>query len=266
MEITIIMKKNQWNNENILNEQIDFNNQPKLSYICPYCQQQIITLDSEVVESMIFTCPKCRQKGEIRPLQKLQNITNTNLSNHIIINADLIDERKNINIPAIKAKILGLLLIIIGIALQYVFNLLSFKITFALVIIGVIIFMFIPDNRIIFIKFQRTNNKGKTKNELKTHNYSSINYIYTYLKEQFDISERIAIVLILWIIFIYTLTGVNDIDIFFIFVYLGILLMKILTDHLISFQLKQRMNIFIVAFLLVFIIIVIKRIISIVRI
>jgi len=260
------MKNLKKNNENILtNEQINHTNQQHLSYNCPHCQQQIITFENEIAENILFNCPGCGKKAIIRPFQKEQHMTNSPVSYYIRENAHVIDERKNINFPAIEAKIVGLLLIILGISLQFVFNLFAIKITFAIFIIGVIIFAFIPDNRMLCIKFHRTKNKEKQKKEINTQNNSSISYVYNYLR-QFDISEKIAIVLILWIIFIYLLTGVNDIDLFVIFVYLGILIVKVFSSELISFQLKQRMNVFTIAFLFIFILVIIRRILTVVHI
>ncbi|HUS99526.1 MAG TPA: hypothetical protein VMY59_04320, partial [Candidatus Thermoplasmatota archaeon] len=80
------------------------------------------------------------------------------------------------------------------------------------------------------------------------------------------VAEKIALILILWIILIYVVTGVNDIDIFFIFVYLGILLMKVFSTDYISSRLKQKINVFVIAFLVIFIIVIARRIITIVNI
>lgn len=267
METNIGMEKNlQWNNTNVLKkEQETYNNPEKIHYICPYCQQ-IITLENKAFDEIILDCPSCGQKGIIRPFQKQQNITDTDVQKEISEHVSLIKKRKNINIPVTEAKILGILLILIGITLYYVFNLTSIKISLALIIIGVIIFTFIPNNRSIFLKSYKPNttekNTEKPKNKLDTNNYSLINYSFSFFKNQFDISEKIAITFILWIIFIYLLTGVNDIDIFLIFLFLGILLIKVLFDNLFPVQLRQKINIFIIAFLLIFIIIVIKRFLS----
>jgi len=251
--------------KNLKNEQINHTNQQQLSYNCPHCQQQIITFENEIAEDIKFTCPRCGKKAIIRPFQKEQHMTNSPVSYYFRKNAHIIDERKNINFPAIEAKIVGLLLIILGVSLQFAFNLFAIKITFALFIIGVIILTFIPDNRMLCIKFHRTKNQEKHKKEINTQNNSSISDFYNYLR-QFDISEKIAIVLILWIILIYLLTGVNDIDLFVIFVYLGILIMKVFSSELIPFQLKQRMNVFTIAFLFIFILVIIKRILTVVHI
>jgi len=256
-----------WINKNILKKKrINHTNTTPLSYICPNCHQQTITLENEIVEDRIITCPKCGQKGIIRPLQKNQNTTNTNASNLIINLANVSDERKKINVPTIEVKILGILLIFIGLVLHFIVNLISLKISFLILIIGVIIFTFIPSHRKIFINFYRNNTKEKPDHELKTHKYSFITNINNSLIQQFDISEKIAITLILWIIFIYALTGVNDIDLFFIFVYLGILFMKVFSTEYISSQLKKRINVFTIAFLFIFLIIIMRRIISIISI
>jgi DNA-directed RNA polymerase subunit RPC12/RpoP len=252
-------KAMKWFKENILKKaQINNNNQARVSYICPGCRK-IITLTNEVVEPIIMACPECGQKGVMRPLQKKLTCINKNESDHKINFANSIDERKHIDIPVIEVKILGILLLALGIALLFVFNLVSIKISMVFIIIGVIIFTFIPSNRKIFI------NSRKPKSEIPTRKSSLIDYINYSLIKQIDISEKIAILLILWILFIYILTGVNDIDIFFIFVYLGILLMKVFSTEYVSTQLKQKINVFVIAFLFIFILIIARRILTVIN-
>jgi DNA-directed RNA polymerase subunit RPC12/RpoP len=251
-------------NKNIhQNQQLHTHNTQQTSYLCPSCQQ-VITFQQEISKDITVNCPQCGKKGIIRPNEKKQNNTNTKISPPNRNEAHIIDERKNINIPTIEVKILGLLLIIIGIALQFVFNIFSPKISFALIIIGMIIYAFIPDTRIIFIKFFRKKNKEKQQNTGNNQKKLPKYFSYTYLNTQIHISEKIAMVLILWIILIYTLTGVNNIDIFFIFTYLGVLIMKVISTEYISPQLKQKINVFTIAFLFIFIIIIIRRIFTII--
>lgn len=235
---------------------------PASLYKCPGCGK-IINPAYKIKELSIFTCPYCSQKGFIRPAQQKHKDIITGPSEPMILYPALNNERKNKSVPIVDVKILGVLLIIIGVLLYFVFNLISLKGGIVTIIIGVIIYAFIPSNRKIFLDFKKTQSNEKPRNDIKTRGSSLINHLNNSLITKFDISEKIAILLILWIIFIYMLTGINDIDIFFIFVYLGILLMKVFSTEYISSQLKKRINVFTVAFLFIFIIIIIRRIITI---
>ncbi len=244
--------------------QTNFFYQYEFIYICSHCHQ-IITLVNEPLEELTISCPNCGRAGVI----KLEDIT---VSDQIIENAALIDERKIKKIPIIKIRIIGILLVIMGIIiLLYTITKANFhilemnsiltKVSITLYIIGVVIFTFIPNNRLLYIKLFKIYNKVKPKKESNDLNYSFINNVYNFLKKQFDISEKIAIVLILWILFIYFLTDFEkNLGIFLIFVYLGILVIKVFTNELIPNQLKRRINQFTIAFSGIFIAIIILKI------
>lgn len=234
-------------------------NQSSLSYMCPNCRQQIITIDHEVTENIFLNCPACGKQAILRPFPKKQSTTRTSTTTDISVETRLIGERKNINLLTLEIKIFGIFLVILGCVLHFVVNLFSIKINLIVIIIGVIIFAFIPSNRKILVSFSWTDMREKQNKKLNTHHSSVINYLNNTLL-QIDISEKIAIVLILWIIFIYLLTGVNNIDLFFIFVYLGILIIKVFSNELTPVHIRKRINIFTIAFLFIFLLIIIRRI------
>ena len=227
--------------------------QPQFSYMCPSCQQQIVTIQDELSEELVMTCPKCGQNGIMRPLQKKWYGT----TSRSIWNRNQIEQRKTGRILGVEIKLVGILLIILGIVLHFGVNLVSLKMSYVLMIIGVIIFTFIPSSQKQFFTMDILKTKSNTftqRHPLRTF------YNDASLFKQFDISEKIAIVLILWIILIYLITGLNDIDLFFIFTYLGILVVKVFSNEWMSVHVRKRMNIFTLAFLCIFLFIVIRRI------
>ncbi len=238
--------------------------QTRLSYRCPGCGK-VLALKNEIVEPTVMSCPHCGQNGIMRPIQKPLTCVNKNSSDHLIAFADSPHEKQHINIPAVKVKILGILLLILGVILHFVFNLISLKISVVLIVIGIIIFTFIPSNRKIPLNFSNKTTKEKPLNETPTQTPALTKFMETFLLKQFDVAEKIALILILWIILIYVMTSVDDIDIFFIFVYLGILLMKVFSTDYVSSRLKQKINVFVIAFLVIFIIVIARRILTIVN-
>jgi len=76
------------------------------------------------------------------------------------------------------------------------------------------------------------------------------------------ISEKITLVIAGWILLVLFITGDSNFEIFFILIFIGVLIVRELTDVFTTINLKDRMNIFIYLFILVFILIVGKKIIS----
>jgi len=74
------------------------------------------------------------------------------------------------------------------------------------------------------------------------------------------ISEKITLFIAAWIIIMLFATGDAAIEIFFVLIFIGILIAKELTYRFTVTQLKNRMNIFIFMFLIVFIAVVGKKI------
>ncbi len=75
-------------------------------------------------------------------------------------------------------------------------------------------------------------------------------------------SEKITLVIAGWILLVLFITGDANLEIFFILIFIGVLIVRELTDVFTTVNLKDRMNIFIYLFILVFIVIVGKKIIS----
>jgi hypothetical protein len=79
------------------------------------------------------------------------------------------------------------------------------------------------------------------------------------------LSEKITVIIAVWILIAMIITGEGNLEIFFILIFIGVLIIRELTDIFTSSDLKQRMNIFIYLFIIVFIIVVGKKIISIIN-
>ena len=80
------------------------------------------------------------------------------------------------------------------------------------------------------------------------------------------ISEKITLTIALWILLVLLITRDTDLELFFVLVFIGVLIIRALTDVFITTTLKHRMNLLIYAFIIVFIIIVGNKIITIVNI
>jgi hypothetical protein len=76
------------------------------------------------------------------------------------------------------------------------------------------------------------------------------------------ISEKLTLIIIFWILIVLFITGEANLEIFFILIFIGILILRELTDVFTTTNLKDRMNIFIYLFILIFIVIVGKKIIN----
>jgi hypothetical protein len=79
-------------------------------------------------------------------------------------------------------------------------------------------------------------------------------------------SEKITLVIALWILIALLVTGDADFELFFVIIFIGVLIIRALTDAYITTTLKFRMNLIIYVFIIVFIVIVGNKIITIVNI
>ncbi len=77
------------------------------------------------------------------------------------------------------------------------------------------------------------------------------------------LSEKITFIILLWIVFVLVIAGKGNLEIFFILSFIGILVIREISDVFITEDLKGRMNLFICLFVIVFIIIVGKKIMNI---
>jgi len=76
-------------------------------------------------------------------------------------------------------------------------------------------------------------------------------------------SEKIALVIALWILIALLITKDTDFELFFVIVFIGLLIIRALTDVFITTTLKHRMNIIIYIFIIFFAVIVGNKIITI---
>jgi DNA-directed RNA polymerase subunit RPC12/RpoP len=228
-------------------------NETQLVYFsCPSCEQTI-TFDNEVSEDMILTCPVCGTKGIIKSPQKTHSEPNSSPDR-----SSLGEERRKVSVRAIGIKMLGIFLILIGFVLHFIFDLFSVKVSYALMIIGAVIFAFFSDSGMILINIYRKNTIEKES--ISNKERSSLKEYLNGMTKQFEVSEKIASALILWIIFVYLVTGVDNIDIFLILIYLGILIIKVFSTGTVPVAIKHRINVFSIIFLFIFILVVFRRV------
>jgi len=74
------------------------------------------------------------------------------------------------------------------------------------------------------------------------------------------IAEKITIFITAWIIVMLFVTGDSNFEVFIILIFIGLLIAKEFTDRFTTEQIKLRMNIFIGAFLVIFVAAVVKKI------
>jgi len=77
-------------------------------------------------------------------------------------------------------------------------------------------------------------------------------------------SEKITLFIAGWILFVLIITGDVNLEIFFILIFIGVLIIRELTDVFSSVNLRDRMNIFIYIFLIIFMVIVGKKVLTII--
>jgi len=75
-------------------------------------------------------------------------------------------------------------------------------------------------------------------------------------------SEKITLFVAVWIIVALFITGDADLEVFFVVILVGMLIAREFTDRFTTIHLKQRMNIFILMFIIVFMVLVTRKIIN----
>jgi hypothetical protein len=78
------------------------------------------------------------------------------------------------------------------------------------------------------------------------------------------ISEKITLIITAWILIVLIITSEINLEIFFILILIGVLVIREIINLFISTDLKDRMNVFIYFFLIIFIVIVGKKVINII--
>ena len=79
-------------------------------------------------------------------------------------------------------------------------------------------------------------------------------------------SEKIALIIAIWVLIALFITGDTNLEIFFILVFIGILIARELSDVFTTINFKDRINIIIYMFIIVFIVIVGQKIMNILNI
>ena len=79
-------------------------------------------------------------------------------------------------------------------------------------------------------------------------------------------SEKITLIITIWILIVLIITGTTNIEIFFILILIGVLIIRELSDIFTSTNLKDRMNLFIYFFIIIFIVIIGQKILTILNI
>lgn len=127
-----------------------------------------------------------------------------------------------------QSKVVGILLVIIGIVFFYNPTILHLKIGITLVIIGGFLLFLVKD----------------------TPNHNSFQ------------KNHIILAMSLWVIFLFVITGNSPPEIYFLMIAIGITAIKELTNEIITPELKKKLNIFVFLFFLIFLAIVTQKIIS----
>jgi hypothetical protein len=79
-------------------------------------------------------------------------------------------------------------------------------------------------------------------------------------------SEKITLIIAIWILIVLLITGNTNLEIFFILIFIGVLIIRELSDIFTTTNLKDRMNLFIYFFIIIFIVIVGQKVLTILNI
>lgn len=239
------------------------NNQNRIYLRCSKCKH-IITLEKEIEEDIILDCPICGKNGIIRSIKKVGK--KTLQSNEFIQYEKLIEIEKRLYKPILQMKLIGIVLIIIGMIFLGITTTFYIKFGFAIILIGIVILGLLTDRKYFFVSINKILEEEYNKNIPNNKNNLSFSEKLRNTLKQFDISENIVFAIIILIVFLYFVTGVNNLEIFLILIYLGLIIIRELTNEFIPYHFKKRMNVFMIGFLIIFIIIITKKVISIVSI
>lgn len=76
-------------------------------------------------------------------------------------------------------------------------------------------------------------------------------------------SEKVAVIFASWVVFVMVITGEEDLEFFFVLIFIGLLVLRELSDVFVTRRLKNRMNLFIYVFLIFFVVIVGNKVLTI---
>ena len=90
----------------------------------------------------------------------------------------------------------------------------------------------------------------------------TIKNIDTIKKTKLLLSEKITLIIIVWTLFSFFITNDSDLEIFFVLIFIGLLVIKLLTNEFTTLQFKKRLNIFIIVLLIGYIILIAQKILT----
>ena len=231
---------------------------------CPRCKE-IMTIDKYPKKRIIIECPHCHEKASITPSNKQKNElvyeTISSIENVIDLNSFKKKEQQEQQIhkvfkqtflnslkqPYLRGRLIGLFLVIIGsIFYLYPTSSLITKIGVSFILMGTISFIFITEEKILLI-----NNSSKKE---KKHRIQNTNLLF---------SEKLTFLLSILILFVFLITDTSSLELFFILIYLGLLIIKELTKDFTPTYLERKLNMFVIGFFIIFIIIIISRVMTI---
>ena len=148
--------------------------------------------------------------------------------------------------PHFRINFFGLFIILMGIFFYLNPTPLNIKISLTMIFVGCLLFIllakpFIPKS---------INDSQITKNS------------FAIKKTKFLLSEKITLLIIGWALFSFFITNDADLEMFFVLIFIGLFVIKQLTDELTTLDLKKRMSIFIIALLIICITIIAQKILT----
>jgi DNA-directed RNA polymerase subunit M/transcription elongation factor TFIIS len=234
------------------------------SIICPNCSA-IITLEGRASQKIVVKCPICGEKGMVsfeEMEEKFKEVT----SEKTKIRKKKEKKHASKITPYLskiqffaKSNIIELVLISIGVVFLFNPTLSNIKKSFTLILIGFIL-IFILSEKNSPDSFQTKTPKPSSSNEnRKSGTRLNLNYLK---KIRLSISDKITLTLVIWILFLFFITSDVELEAFFVLIFIGMLVVRELTDELTTIHLKHRMDGFIYLFLIAFIWIVGEKIIN----
>ena len=190
-------------------ERHSYDKKEEKEFKCPRCDKKNIW-EGKQGQKIVVECPNCGKKGIIIFREKDNSFKK-------------LRSRKT----KIIEKIVGVLLILIGII--FLFNPIpsNMKIGVTSILIGIFVISMILERSV-------SDSVGNV---------------------------QVTIFLIAWIIIVFFITDVSDLEIFFILIFIGMLIAKEAAKEFTTVHFKNRMDIFIYVFFIIFIAIMLKKII-----
>ena len=234
------------------------------SVICPNCSA-IITLEGRASQKIVVKCPICGEKGTVsfeEMEEKYKELTSEKTKirkkkekKHTSKIAPYLSKVQSFA----KSNIIEIVLISVGIVFLFNPTLSNIKKSFTLILIGFIL-IFILSEKGTPNSFQTRTTKPSSSNKNRK---SWIRLNRNYLKKiRLSISDKITLTLVIWILFLFFITSDIELEAFFVLIFIGMLVVRELTDELTTIRLKHRMDGFIYLFLVAFIWIVGEKIIN----